>query len=202
MYDIIAITNRLLCEGDFYSRIENIARAEPKAILLREKDLPEGEYLAMASKVKEICDLHKCELIVHNFPDVALHLGVGNLHLPLYKLRELPPQERRKFQLLGSSCHSAEELREAESLGANYIIFGHIFETDCKKGLEPRGLDSLKAVCESTQLPVYAIGGIGRGNIAEVKKAGAKGSCLMSSLMLCEDVRTYLEYLGEGDEAR
>lgn len=98
--------------------------------------------------------------------------------------------------MLGTSCHSLEEVREAEGLGVNYIILGHIFSTQCKEGLEPRGLEFLRTVCLSTELPVYAIGGIDASNIELVRGAGAKAACLMSSLMLCEDVGTYFNELG------
>ena len=49
---------------------------------------------------------------------------------------------------------------EAERLGATYVTAGHIFTTDCKKGLPPRGLDFLKNVCDAVTIPVYGIGGI------------------------------------------
>lgn len=85
-----------------------------------------------------------------------------------------------------------EDALEAESLGCTYITAGHIFETDCKKGLPGRGLAFLRNVCVSVSIPVYAIGGIHDGNIAAVRGAGAKGACIMSGLMQCEDVKEYL----------
>ena len=68
-------------------------------------------------------------------------------------------------------------------LGASYVTGGHIFATDCKKGVPPRGLDFLKAVCSSVNIPVYAIGGINGDNINSVLNAGASGACIMSGLM-------------------
>ena len=62
---------------------------------------------------------------------------------------------------------------------------GHIYATDCKKGLPPRGLSFLREVCSNVTVPVYAIGGIGfaDGRIEEVCKNGAKGACIMSEVM-------------------
>ena len=51
MYKIICITNRSLCGNDFLSRLEAVAAAHPDAVILREKDLPEAEYLRLAEKL-------------------------------------------------------------------------------------------------------------------------------------------------------
>ena len=77
---------------------------------------------------------------------------------------------------------------EAQALGCTYITAGHVFETDCKKGLPGRGLEFLRNVCAVVEIPVYGIGGIDSDNIALVRNAGASGACLMSSLMATEDV--------------
>lgn len=78
-----------------------------------------------------------------------------------------------------------EEAIEAQKLGATYISAGHIFATDCKKDLPPRGLEFLKEVCNSVTIPVYAIGGIKLSDVQmdEIIKCGAKGGCIMSGMM-------------------
>ena len=78
-----------------------------------------------------------------------------------------------------------EEAEEAQKLSATYLTAGHIYTTDCKKGLPPRGIDFLKEVCGAVTIPVYAIGGIhaGTGQIQEVIKCGASGGCIMSEMM-------------------
>lgn len=194
MCNILCITNRSLCKEDFLSRIEKIASAKPKGIILREKDLTEKEYKDLAIKVIEICKRYNTSCILHTFTSVALELKHPYIHLPLNILEDVTTEEKEKFKVLGASCHSAEDAVKAENLGCTYITAGHIFDTDCKKGLPGRGLKFLKKVCESVEIPVYAIGGISRENIAQVKKAGAKGICVMSGVMMCENVK---EYLGE-----
>ena len=97
-------------------------------------------------------------------------------------------EQKPCFIDLGASCHSVEDALEAQALGCTYITAGHIFETDCKKGLPGRGLDFLRNVCAVVELPVYGIGGIDSDNIALVRHAGAGGACLMSSVMVTEDV--------------
>ena len=78
-------------------------------------------------------------------------------------------------------------------MGAAYLIAGHIFETDCKKGLPAKGLPYLEEICRAVTIPVYAIGGIDAGKMKSVEMAGAKGACLMSGLMTCRNAEEYLK---------
>lgn len=190
--DILCVTNRRLCKENFLIRLERIAAAGIGGIILREKDLEEEEYRRLAEQVIPICQVHSVPLILHGKPQVAERLGVDALHLPLPILRTLSKEQRERFSILGASCHSVEEAREAEKLGCTYVIAGHIFATDCKKGLEPRGLSFLQAVCQSVDIPVWAIGGITPQNIKSVLNAGARGGCVMSGLMTCEDPQLFL----------
>ena len=144
MSDIICVTNRKLCTVPFLSQIENIAKAGPKAIILREKDMEEEEYYNIAKEVKEICEKYDVELIIHSFYNVALKLGIGSLHMPLGLLESISTDDKKKFTNIGASCHSKKDAVKAYSLGCTYIIAGHIFETDCKKGLPGRGISFLK----------------------------------------------------------
>jgi len=192
MSDILCISNRLLCPEDFLLRIRKLAEAKPAGILLREKDLPEEEYQALAGEVLQRCREAGTRCILHSFPQAAKALGCEALHLPLHLLRQLPEGEKRSFSRLGASCHSIEEAREAESLGCSYITAGHIFDTDCKKGLPGRGIPFLEKVCAAVSIPVYAIGGISPENMGAVRQAGARGACIMSGAMRCENVQEYL----------
>ncbi len=193
MSDIICITNRNLCKDDFLVRIENIAKAKPKAIILREKDLSESEYTALAEKVMKICRQYNIKCILHSFADAAISLKCDSIHLPMHFLLNIENEKKMMFKNIGTSCHSVEDAISAEKLGCTYIIAGHIFETDCKKGVAPRGLEFLKNICGKVHIPVYAIGGIGHKNFSEVIKAGAKGGCVMSGLMQCKDINKYME---------
>lgn len=191
MFNIMCVTNRKLCEGDFLSRIEKIASHSPSGIILREKDLSPNEYETLALSVMKICDTYNVPCILHSFVDVAVKLNATGIHLPMPKLREMCNSSQasnhrtdlNSFKMLGASCHSVDEALEAERLGCTYITVGHIFSTECKKGLKPRGLDFLTCVCDAVNIPVYAIGGINENNIADVESTGAAGACIMSGLM-------------------
>ena len=188
MSDLICITNRKLCSNNFLDQIEMIASAHPKAIVLREKDLSEKEYEQLARQVMQICQKHGTQCILHSFSNVATTLGATAVHMPLPLLQKMTPQEKSHFQIIGASCHSLEEAKEAQNLGCTYITAGHIFLTDCKKGLPGRGLPFLEEICKTVRIPVYAIGGISSQNMESVRKTGAAGAFIMSGFMRCKTV--------------
>lgn len=192
MSDILCVTNRKLCREDFLTRLGRIARCRPAGIILREKDMSPEEYSELAARVMELCARHNVRCILHSFVNAAFQLHADAIHLPLNILRGMTKTERARFPVLGASCHSAGDAREAQSLGCTYVTAGHVFDTDCKKGLPGRGTAFLREVCDAVSIPVYGIGGIDPSNISRVRGAGASGACLMSSLMVCEDVEEYL----------
>lgn len=197
MSDILCVTNRRLCSGDFLTQLEKIAKARPAGIILREKDLSEEEYMDLAGKVMKICTRAGVPCILHSFPAAARKLHAEAIHLPLDLFLAMDEGEKASFRVIGVSCHSPEEAAAAEKHGATYISVGHIFDTDCKKGVPGRGLVFLEEVCKAAAIPVYAIGGISPENIETVRHAGAAGACIMSGLMRCEDPAGYLNLLQE-----
>jgi thiamine-phosphate pyrophosphorylase len=193
-YEVIAVTDRTLCRRDFLEQIERVAQAGPSAILLREKDLLPAEYQKMADEVNKLCARNKVGFIAHTFMREAEVLGCRSIHLPLPLLRQ-SAGNLKHFTCISTSVHSREEAQEAERLGASCLIAGHIYATDCKKDLKPRGLYFLQSVCSAVRIPVYAIGGITLENAEEPFSAGARGICVMSGFMRCEDPRNYLQAL-------
>ena len=192
--NLICVTNRKLCNGDLFTRVEEIVKFKPKAILIREKDLTEAEYEDIAKNIIKICKKEDVPGILHNFIDTAIKLNVDSIHLTFASLRIMTAEDKQKFKQIGASCHSAEEARKAQSVGCTYVLAGHIFDTLSKKDLAPRGIDFFKDVIKNVTIPVYAIGGINKNNIAEVLKAGAAAACVISGPMQCESVA---EYFGE-----
>lgn len=195
MFKLFWVTDRTLCPEDFPARLEAIARARPDGIILREKDLAPGDYRSLAEKAISISARYDVPCILHTFAGAARDLGASALHLPLPVLTALDEGTRRAFPVLGASCHSVEDAVLAQSLGCAYITAGHVFDTDCKRGLPGRGLDFLGQVCRAVSLPVYAIGGVAAGNLAAVRDAGAAGACVRSGPMLCDDPADYFARL-------
>ena len=105
----ICVTNRTLCRDDFLTRIDHIAKkGVADAILLREKDLTEREYLELAEKVLSICKAHNRRCILHTYYKVAKELGCKEIHLPLPLLQKMREEgEKEWFTTVGTSvrCH-------------------------------------------------------------------------------------------------
>jgi len=198
MYKLLAITNRHLCNNDFLAQIQGICTLNENnsviksvSIVLREKDLSENDYKDLATRVLKICNKNNTECILHTYYKVARELNCKKIHLPLHVLKS-KPDVCKEFNEVGVSIHCVEEAREAVNLGATYITAGHIFATDCKKDIPPRGLSFLSSVCSAVNIPVYAIGGILPANAHKAINAGADGICIMSGLMTCKNSRVFI----------
>ncbi len=87
---------------------------------------------------------------------------------------------RKELDIFGISIHSVNDIEKTYRFKPDYYIAGHIFNTECKKGKVPRGLDFMENICKSTDIPVYGVGGINKDNMKEVIHAGASGVCMMS----------------------
>lgn len=195
MFKLICVTNRALCRGDFLQRVEQIAGTGIDGIILREKDMAEDEYGALSSRVLRICREKGVECALHTFVGVANKVGADAIHLSLSSFLALSKEDKKRFARIGVSCHSLDDALRAQNNGCDYVTLGHIFATDCKKGLPGRGLTFLSEICRRAQVPVYAIGGISKENLARVRDAGAQGACIMSGWMTCNDAGKYLEEL-------
>ena len=181
---VIAVTNRKLCTDNFVLRVREILSAEPFEVMLREKDLSDDKYCELAKEIVADNNGYK-KVLALNRPEIALELGIENVHLTMQQLME---HGRPSFiKRAGVSVHSAEEAETAQKLGADYLIAGHIYATDCKKGVPPRGIEFFRGVCESVDIPVFAIGGISENNFNEPLENGGMGVCLMSEFMKCEN---------------
>lgn len=194
------ITNRKLCENEnLEKQIEKIFSAYQRKIILenfeivsltlREKDLYKNEYLKLVEKIYPICQKYRIDLILHQNYNLRLDnkYNIKGLHLSYNTFKSLNKNIReeliRKYKKIGVSIHSINEAKEVENLGANYVVAGHIFKTDCKKDLEPRGLKFIQELSVILTIPIFAIGGINQENSHLVINSGAFGVCMMSSLM-------------------
>jgi thiamine-phosphate pyrophosphorylase len=188
---LIYVTNRHLCREQFLDRIEKLACGEPHAIILREKDLSPDQYAQLATEVRDLCLIHGVTLIINKHYDIAVKLGVTHVQLTLADFRQY--HDRLNDLVIGVSVHSMSQAREAWTLGANYLIAGHIFQTDCKKICLPGGSDSWKKYAKQFQ-SCMAIGGINTDSAGDVLRAGAKGICLMSEAMTTTHPSELTEY--------
>jgi len=143
------------------------------------------------------CSSRQPAVFVHNFADFALRAGERNLWLPLGVLRSFSAAHgaeflRANFKKLVASCHNEAEVCEALELGANAICLSHIFATDCKAGLAPKGLNLIREVREFFAGEIYALGGITPRNFVSVLRAGADRIAVMSSAMTARDASDFI----------
>lgn len=182
---VVSVTDRHQSRMPFQEQIGRIASSGADMIVFREKDLREDEYLALASECAGICSDKGMRFCINTRFDIARRLGIADVQLPMGILRE--HADELGGLRAGASVHSLSEALEAESLGADHVIFGHVFETTCKPGVRSRGLHELRDICGESGIPVYAIGGITPDNAHSVIGCGAAGVCVMSSVMRAED---------------
>ncbi|AOY75244.1 thiamine phosphate synthase [Clostridium formicaceticum] len=182
------ITNRkLVSSGGLVRVIKEAVRGGVDAIILREKDLTYKELLPLAAEIKKITQDTNTALIVNRNLTVAKEINAEGYHTGFQEFMETKPS----FEgFLGVSVHSVEEGILAEKQGAGYLLAGHVFETDCKKGVKPRGLRFIEEMRRETTIPIIALGGITPENAQKTIKTGAKGIAVMSSIMTAKDPYT------------
>jgi len=146
-------------------------------VQIREKEFSARELLALTRAVLALPNPHATKIVVNTRMDVALAANAGGLHLPS---GSIPPREWRAIApprfLIGVSCHSTGEVREAERDGADYVVFGPVFAPISKSSdLAPRGLPGLSEASRAVRIPVFALGGVTDANAAACIEAGAAG---------------------------
>ena len=170
----IAITNRILVQGDFLEQMQKVIHLHPHAVILREKDLSDEEYEILGERILGMCKESGVGCFLHSRISIPVLMAMS---------KEERSQLRKDFQEISVSCHSMEDMNVAVENGATQIILGTIFETECKKGLKGKGLGFVTEICKACPVPVYAIGGINLERLRQVMEAGAAGGCMMSGFM-------------------
>jgi thiamine-phosphate pyrophosphorylase len=159
-------------------------------IQVREKDLNAPDRFALVKSALALPNPHGTKIIVNGRMDVALAAGAAGLHLPagsiaVNRWRAIAPA---KF-LIGTSCHTVDEVREAESEGADYALFGPVFAPLSKSSaLAPRGLEELARAAKAVKIPVLALGGITAANTQSCVEAGAAGVAGISMFQMSTSV--------------
>ncbi|SHJ36330.1 thiamine-phosphate pyrophosphorylase [Dethiosulfatibacter aminovorans DSM 17477] len=183
---VIFVTSRKLCREPFIERMEKLINGRPYAVMLREKDMDQDAYEDLAHELEKLCRAKGVFLILNNNKEAAEKIRDCSLHLSIDSLREMGAHTE-SCKGIGASVHSVEEAVEAESLGAEYLVAGHIYATGCKEGVPPRGTGFLREVCRAVSIPVYAIGGVKVERVADIMNAGAAGVCIMNEAMTCDN---------------
>jgi thiamine-phosphate pyrophosphorylase len=172
------------------ARIAEAIRAGIDLVQVREKDLSTKELIAVAVRALEAARRAATRVVINDRLDVALALGAAGVHLgqsslPAELVRRIAP---RDF-MVGVSCHSLGEAREAEAAGADYALIGPIFETPSKAAFgPPLGLDVLRAVATRLKIPVLALGGVTVERVRGCLDAGATGIAGIRIFQECDSL--------------
>ena len=162
------VTDRHTC--DLMACVRLAVAGGVDMIQVREKDLPTSELLDLVQQIARIAEGSPTRVLVNDRLDVALAVGLSGVHLPAYGLPATTV--RPLVDVLGVSTHTIGEARNAEAAGADFVVFGPIFDTPRKT---PVGLDRLRRVTAAVRIPVLAIGGINQENTPLVMDVGAAG---------------------------
>ncbi len=182
--------------------VESCLAAGLKAVQLREKDMAVRDLLGLAHTLRDSTRRHAAKLLINDRADVALAVGADGVQragtsLPVSALRAISPPGF----LIGASVHDIAEARAAESAGADFLLFGPVYETPSKRQYgPPQGLAALERVSAAVSLPVFAVGGVTPGRVAEVTRTGAAGVAVIGAILAAERpadaVKAFLDALG------
>ncbi len=179
-----------LCRGSLRDTARAAIAGGADAIQLREKDIPDDQFLAMACELRELADETNRLLIINDRPDIAAIVGADGVHLGQ---NDLPVAEARRLlrpgAIVGRSTHNIQQARAAVTEGADYIGVGPMFETPTKDAGPIAGVKFLKQVLAEVSIPVVPIGGITTANIAKLVAAGAQRVAICSGVCNSPDPR-------------
>jgi thiamine-phosphate pyrophosphorylase len=170
-------------------------------IQIRERDLSARELFSLAEQVAGMARKAGAKLLINDRADVAASVNCG-VHLTTRSLAASVVRSAfGEEMLIGVSTHNIEEARMAESGGADFIVFGPVFETESKKayGL-PVGLAALGAVASGLQIPVLALGGIKQSNFQAALDAGAAGVAAISMFTESGDINQLVREIKSSKE--
>lgn len=155
--------------------LATLVARERVLVQLREKSMGQAAISALLASVQGIAGPARCPVVVNS--DCGQFAGAG-VHLTSRALRSTA--SRPDAPWVGASCHTREDLDHAATLGVDYALLGHVRETASHPGEAPMGWEAFEALSRDRPMPIYAIGGLTRADLAEAKRRGAHGVALRS----------------------
>lgn len=177
-------------ERSFLDLLAQAIDAGIPAIQLRERDLPTREVLRLGLALQCMAAPRGVSLLVNDRLDLAMAMGLTGVHL---RANSLPIPVVRRLGgpdcLIGKSTHSLAEVQAANQEGADYIVFGPVFDTPSKRPYgPPLGVSQLAEACRISNVPVFAIGGVTTASVPVVRQAGAYGVAVIGAVLDRSDV--------------
>ncbi|MBI4498525.1 MAG: thiamine phosphate synthase [Chloroflexi bacterium] len=177
------VTDRARCAVPLEDAVAQAVAGGVNAVQLRERDLPAGDLLQTAQRLRTITQ-GQALLLINDRLDIALACDADGVHLPE---AGLPPKVVRQVGgrdiMVGRSVHSVAAARDAARSGADYLIVGTVFATASHPGEPASGPEVVREVGRTVDLPLVGIGGITARNVGEVIAAGAIGIAVISAVL-------------------
>ncbi len=178
---LLVLTDRTICGRPLVDVVTDAVLSGARAVVLREKDLPDDERVRIAAQLRRVLDPVGGVLLLAGPRGDAVHLSASDL-IPF-----------PRPVLVGRSCHDAGEVARAAAEGCDYVTCSPVFATASKPGYGPAlGPGGLAALLTGGP-PAYALGGVLPGHAATCRGAGAHGVAVMGPVM--RDPQIVSQYL-------
>lgn len=178
------VTDRTLCRGEFIECIEAAIKGGVSVVQLREKDASSAEFYSIALELRKLTCSYGVPFIINDRADIALAVDADGLHIgqsdmPLDVARRILGSEK----IIGVSASCVADALLALEGGADYLGVGAIFPTGTKSDADSVGIDELRRIKDSVDIPVVAIGGINEINAHIPMSAGIDGISVVSAIV-------------------
>ena len=163
---------------EYLRRLERALARGLRLFQIREKQLQEHELHAFAARAMAAAHRHGARMLVNGSIGIARKLNASGVHLTAGQLMKLG-RRPTEVEMVGASCHDAQELARAAEIGVDFVVLGPVRRTPSHPGLAELGWDKFKALIRDFPLPVYALGGMRASDLATAWQAGAHGISMM-----------------------
>ena len=187
---LYAVTDRSWLGGEtLRSQVERALKGGATFIQLREKELDEGDFLEEAKEIQKLCREYHVPFVINDNEEIAAAIGADGVHVGQSDMeagdvrRRLGPDK-----IIGGSAQTAEQALRAQEHGADYLGVGAVFPTGAKADATEVSRETLEELCRAVDIPVIAIGGIGRENVMELKGSGICGIAVISAIFAQKDI--------------
>ena len=199
---LYAVTDRhWLGEKSLYQVVEESLQGGATFIQLREKQLDRPAFLQEAKEIKTLCRRYGVPFVIDDDVDLALEVDADGVHVGQSDMEALDVRAKLgPGKIVGVSAQTVEQALLAEKHGADYLGVGAVFPTGSKDDADDVSYDTLKAICQAVSIPVVAIGGINRDNVARLADSGICGVAVISAIYGAPDIRAAAQELKAATE--
>lgn len=187
---LYAVTDRSWLNGQtLYEQVEQALKGGVSFLQLREKELEEQAFLEEAKVIQELCKKYQVPFLINDNVELAASIGADGVHVGQSDMAAGAAREKLgPDRIIGVSARSVEEALEAQRQGADYLGVGAVFPTGSKADAVEVDHQVLKEICSAVEIPVIAIGGIGRDNVDQLKGSGICGIAVISAIFAQNDI--------------